>query len=99
LSPTPVSLPNEPIARSVSGTIVGDYSGTGYGRAQSEPAYVSVVKAATSVSPAKLTQGAGSCTLGARQLKAGSPLLSASYPGDQLHYGSGSPVEKITVVG
>ena len=123
-------------------TIVGDYSGAGYGRGQSQPLSVTVVKAPTSValsvSPATVTygdeqaahvtvrvtaahggtptgsvlvrsgattictinlsQGAGSCTLGARQLKAGSPLLSASYSGDQVHYTSNSS-EKITVAG
>ena len=123
--------------------IVGDYSGAKYKPVQSQPLYVSVVKAATSValsaSPAtvtygdeqvaritvrvaggtagvptgsvlvrsgattictiKLSHGAGSCALGARQLKAGSRPLSASYAGDKTHNGSGSAVEKVAVAG
>ncbi len=123
--------------------IVGHYSGSGYKPGQSQPVYLSVVKATTSVALSvssakvtygheqvarvtvrvtaahagvptgsvlvgygstivctiKLSHGAGSCTLGARQLKAGTRQLSASYPGDKVHYGSGSRTVKITVVG
>lgn len=53
----------------------------------------------TIVCTIKLSHGAGSCTLSARQLKAGAPSLVANYPGDSAHFGSSSQAEKITVVG
>ena len=60
---------------------------------------VLVRSGASTVCTIKLSHGAGSCTLGARQLTAGSRPLSASYGGDSNHYGSGSAVEKVTVAG
>jgi hypothetical protein len=60
---------------------------------------VLVRSGATAICTIALSHGAGSCALGARQLKAGSQSLSAIYGGDKTHYGSASAVEKITVAG
>ena len=60
---------------------------------------VTVHAGTTTICTIKLVQGAGSCTLGARQLKAGSQSLFANYSGDAAHFNSGSDPEKITVTG
>jgi len=60
---------------------------------------VIVYAGTTTICTIKLAQGAGSCALGARQLKAGSQSLFADYSGDALHFASRSNVEKITIAG
>jgi hypothetical protein len=92
VSPAKVTYGDEQVARVTVRVTAAAHAGTPTGS-------VLVRSGATTICTIKLSQGAGSCTLGARQLKAGSPLLTASYPGDQDHYSSGSPSEKVTVVG
>ena len=91
VSPAKVTYGDEQVAH-LTVRVTAAHSGTPTGS-------VIVRSGATTICTIKLSQGAGSCTLGARQLKAGSPLLSASYPGDQNYYGSGSQAEKLTVAG
>jgi hypothetical protein len=58
---------------------------------------VIVRSGATTICTITLAHGAGSCTLGPRQLKAGSRALSASYGGDKNDYAAGSAAKTIAV--
>jgi hypothetical protein len=60
---------------------------------------VLVGSGATSVCTIKLSNGAGSCTMPAQALKAGSWSLAADYAGDAAHFSSNSAPVKITVKG
>jgi hypothetical protein len=58
---------------------------------------VIVRSGATTICTITLAHGAGSCTLGARQLKAGARSLSASYGGDKNDYAASSAAKTIAV--
>jgi Bacterial Ig-like domain (group 3) len=58
---------------------------------------VIVRSGATTICTIALSHGAGSCTLGAHQLKAGSRPLIARYGGDKSDDGSSSTVQKIVI--
>jgi hypothetical protein len=58
---------------------------------------VIVQSGATTICTIALSHGAGSCTLGAHQLKAGSQPLIARYGGDKSDDGSSSTVQKIAI--
>jgi hypothetical protein len=89
LSPAKVTYGDEQVARvTVRVTASGGETPTGR---------VLVRNGTTTICTITLSHGSGSCTLSARQLKAGSRPLSAVYGGDKADYGSTSAAKNMAV--
>jgi hypothetical protein len=89
ISPVKLTYGNEQAAR-VTVRVIPAHAGTPTGT-------VLVGAGSTVVCKVTLSGGAGSCTMSAQRLKAGSWTLYATYPGDGLHNASTSAPVKITV--